>query len=385
MEYALPSESAHTQLQTFKILVVLTTQYPGLGRLFRNSKHIQPVENSEVAISCLWDRSGDPCSSQWGFYRDFASACVADNDISSIVGDFPTSDFSDGDTSDGGLTVIERLLVAADSQGCSPFSTFIAIRYLGGILELPSFWFQTGSIYEAVIRKLFSTLAVLLKDMGVDSMDVSDSTDTMRSDPEGLDILSEAVLVGLHGWTFGKPSVGYTSQYWYWGAWQVLQLLRQPKTEHLLPRSWRQATSESFYQIVPPEYIPRDMDTVLATEMTPGIRDAHRSHDSLAPSTHFVLLPLLSADLPHTQITVSHIHVRSSRCGKRDIFIGLYIDPGNKEGWQIEKTYSDLSSLDEGIKRSARSSIKMLSLPGSKLLKSCVPKHREQIKTSLRS
>ncbi|KAJ7115337.1 hypothetical protein C8R44DRAFT_739924 [Mycena epipterygia] len=374
MEYALPSESARTQLQTFKTLVALITRYPGLWRLFRNSKHIQPVENSEVAISCLWDRAGDPCSSQWGFYRDFASGCVADNDISSIVGNYPMSDFSGGQ---GGLTVIERLLIAADSQ------------YLGGILELPSFWIQTGSIYEAVIKKLFSTLAVLLKDIGVDSMDVSDSVYTMKSDPEGLDILSEAVLAGLKGWTLGKPPAGYTSHFWYSEAWQVLQLLRQPKAEHLLPRSWRQATSESFYQIVPPKYITRDMDTVLATNMAPDIGGLESespagSRDSLA--SHFVPLPLLPADLPHTQITVSHIHVWSRR-GKQDVFIGLYIDPGNKEGWKIEKTYSDLYALDRGVKRSAGSSIdcKTLSLPGSKLLKGCVPRDREQTKACLQS
>lgn len=114
-----------------------------------------------------------------------------------------------------------------EPRGRSPFSTFIAIRYLGGILELPSFWIQTGSIYEAVIKKLLSTLTVLLKDLGVDCMNVFDSVDTMRSDPEGLDILFEAILAGLQSWTLGKPASGFASQYWYSGAWQVLQLLRQ--------------------------------------------------------------------------------------------------------------------------------------------------------------
>jgi hypothetical protein len=109
------SESTRTQLQAFTNIVTLITRYPGLRRIILNSKAIRHVVESGVAISRLWNPSGDHRDSQWKFYCEFASACITDKDISTFVEGFSTSDLS-GSVDQQGLTVIETLLVAVDSQ-----------------------------------------------------------------------------------------------------------------------------------------------------------------------------------------------------------------------------------------------------------------------------
>ncbi|KAJ6605397.1 hypothetical protein DFH09DRAFT_1353851 [Mycena vulgaris] len=394
VEYTLPSESAHTQLQAFRAVVSITTRYPGLRRLLIGSKHIQLIEPSERAILSLWDRP-DGSGPQWIFYRNFASACIADGDISAIIQDFPTSNLVVGDSPEEGLSVIERLLVAADSDGHSPFSTLIAIRYLGGILELPSFWVQTGRAYEAVIKKILATFAMILKDLGVESLDDFDSAEILGSDLEGIEILSEAILAGLHSWTQVKPSTGFPSQYWYSAAWQVFQLLRQPRVEHLLPQSWARATTETCYEIFPLQVTPHEMDTVLATDMVPDIPPIQCEVMPLEPSSHspessnpnYIILPLAATDLPNTQITVSHIYVRSHGRGKGDIHVGLCVDPGDRQGWKIEKTYTEMSTLDRWVRKDLGRCVdhKKPILPQKKFLKNCVPARGEGRKATLQS
>lgn len=115
--------------------------------------------------------------------------------------------------------------------GSRGLSKFIAIRYLGGILELPSFWLQTGPIFRGVFKKILSKLVLLLKDLGVDSLDPTfDHTQGPGAgDSEGIEILSEAVLAGLFSWTIASEnrSSDFSSEYWYSDAWTILQLLRQ--------------------------------------------------------------------------------------------------------------------------------------------------------------
>ncbi|KAJ7937059.1 hypothetical protein B0H13DRAFT_2648967, partial [Mycena leptocephala] len=396
LEYALPSESTRTQLQAFTNIVTLITRYPGLRRIILNSKAIRHVVESGVAISRLWNSSGDHRDSQWKFYCEFASACITDKDISTFVEGFSTSDLS-GSVDQQGLTVIETLLVAVDSQG---LSKFIAIRYLGGILELPSFWLQTGPIFRGVFKKILSKLALLLKDLGVDSLDPTfDHTQGPGAgDSEGIEILSEAVLAGLFSWTIASEnrSSDFSSEYWYSDAWTILQLLRHPRTEHILPRSWEEATSRRFYHIVPAECRPRDLVGFLSTELTPGIG---RSRDGLSQSEdeqiqdaqspaniNLVLRPLVPSDLPCTTIYVDSVRVKSKGPGKRGICVELRIDPGNdQQPWRLEKTYSQMSTLDRRVRRCVGREHKMISLPQKHLLNSCAPIHQEERKAVLQS
>ncbi|KAJ6620205.1 hypothetical protein B0H10DRAFT_1102973 [Mycena sp. CBHHK59/15] len=89
MEYALPSESSQTQLHTFKSIVMFTTRYPGIRRLFLRCEHVQRVGPSLDAISTLWDRSDASCGQEWDFLLHFAAACVADGALALMVEEIP--------------------------------------------------------------------------------------------------------------------------------------------------------------------------------------------------------------------------------------------------------------------------------------------------------
>jgi hypothetical protein len=110
------------------------------------------------------------------------------------------------------------------TRGRSDFSPLIAIRYLGGILEIHSFWIQTGPIHEAIINKIIAKTALFLKDIGVDS---ADDEAMGPSDVEGIDNLCNALLQGVQRWMVGRDGPDLAGEFWYNGFVQLIQLLRQ--------------------------------------------------------------------------------------------------------------------------------------------------------------
>jgi hypothetical protein len=119
----------------------------------------------------------------------------------------------------GGLSLIERSIIAYDFSSVtdnlvesvliSPLqwsfniSNALCLRYLRGILDLPRFWSETGSvhIYSDVAKKLCCLMSRVLKDIGVDILALGPA---MESEPpfdyEGVDCLATTVLAGLFSW-----------------------------------------------------------------------------------------------------------------------------------------------------------------------------------------
>ncbi|KAJ7355923.1 hypothetical protein DFH08DRAFT_511108 [Mycena albidolilacea] len=58
-KYALPRESAQTQIQAFKCIVTTVTRYHGTRALFLKPKHLRRTGNTEAAISAAWARADD--------------------------------------------------------------------------------------------------------------------------------------------------------------------------------------------------------------------------------------------------------------------------------------------------------------------------------------
>ncbi|KAJ7104904.1 hypothetical protein C8R44DRAFT_807253 [Mycena epipterygia] len=181
-----------------------------------------------------------------------------------MVEDIPPQSLGSVLDQGAGLSIIERILVASDCEGSSTFSRFIAVRYLGGILDLPSFWLQSGMMLRAVVQKILVRATTLLKDLGVDSVRSDDSMLSVPSDIEGVDILCEVLLVRIQSWLPDRLSSEITCEAWYPSLYHVVQLLRQPKTEDLLPRSWTLATGEEFRELVPSQYQTRVVATLSA-------------------------------------------------------------------------------------------------------------------------
>ncbi|KAJ6605597.1 hypothetical protein DFH09DRAFT_204846 [Mycena vulgaris] len=253
MAYALPCETLTTQLEAFKSLITVITRYPGTRMILLDSK---PPAGEEGDIAGLWDHPSEVCDREWAFHRKFAAACLADRDISSVVEAVEPQQLGSVSEHLAGLSIIERLLVFSDSDGQSHFSHQIAIRYLGGILELPSFWLQAGALHRTVVQKILARALLLLKDLGVDSPALDNSTAGVL-DIDGTDILCDALLQGIQAWLPERFSPAITPETWYPSLYNVLQQLRQPRTEDLLPRSWAIATGGRLQEVVPSHYESR--------------------------------------------------------------------------------------------------------------------------------
>ncbi|KAJ7268579.1 hypothetical protein C8J57DRAFT_346729 [Mycena rebaudengoi] len=404
MEYALPCESSRTQLQAFKSLVMLTTRYPGLRPIFLQCKHIQHSIPSEDVISALWDRREDPdgtCSEEWNFYRHFAAACIADGDIWAVLDNVKTDTLVRVDGPSDGLCVVERLVVASDCEGISKFSSNIAVRYLGGILELPSFWLQTGQMFSAVIKKLVQRVLIILRDLGVDSLEIDESTAaTVHSDPEGVDILCLALLDGVQNLILGGITANFAFEEWYPGFQQLIQLLRHPRAEAHLPVSYKRATSQILERLIPPVYRPETVDIlvpayavffqfysplvkIFRSPSSPNLHDSDTEvYEDLPIVTpaKFTELPLLSTDLPQTTIQVSSAALRLNDRGKPLLHIAIQVNPANKHGWTVIKTFPKVLELDKQLNQGRKT-----SLPLGKLWQDPAPLSGEKRKSILES
>ncbi|KAG6890294.1 hypothetical protein C0995_009500 [Termitomyces sp. Mi166 len=103
-------------------------------------------------------------------------------------------------------------------------------------------------------------------------------------------------------------------------------------------------------------------------------------------AANFRALPLLPTDLPHTTITVSHSFVRPNDRGKEVLSFVVFVDPGNgKEGWRVEKMYSDVLGLDQRVRAAVGKGLgkKIVSLPEGKLWKDHAPAKVDQRKAVL--
>ena len=72
---------------------------------------------SEEEIAGLGERPRDStCSAEWDFHRTFAAACIADGDICIAVEERRAESLVDVGNGGESLSLVERLLVAADCE-----------------------------------------------------------------------------------------------------------------------------------------------------------------------------------------------------------------------------------------------------------------------------
>ncbi|KAF8159752.1 hypothetical protein B0H34DRAFT_704674 [Crassisporium funariophilum] len=114
-------------------------------------------------------------------------------------------------------------------------------------------------------------------------------------------------------------------------------------------------------------------------------QDGQQPQAQAVPAS-FRALPLLSTDLPHTNITVSHSFVRPNDRGKEVLSFIVFVNPGHgKEGWKVEKMYSDVLGLDQRVRSSVGKGVgkKIGNLPEGKLWKDHAPAKVDQRKAVL--
>ncbi|KAJ6501792.1 hypothetical protein DFH09DRAFT_1202581 [Mycena vulgaris] len=253
IKYALPIQGPATQYQAFRCIVNLATLLPGLRPLFLRSKYIQNVPPSPIQLSGLWRRPGGPPDEDWTFWQSFAAHCLSDDDICVILEGTSVQQLTNFQPENGGLSVIERLLIAHNCERRSlDFSSALCIRYLGGILELSGFWLDMGNTHQDVAKKLCVEIVHMLEDVGADLRGqlVSGESD-VPFDSEGLDFLTDKVLVGVSNWFHRIDAASWGLQPWYPGFRTIVQLLRSPYFAELLPISSARAFTEKVEGIIP--------------------------------------------------------------------------------------------------------------------------------------
>lgn len=106
----------------------------------------------------------------------------------------------------------------------------------------------------------------------------------------------------------------------------------------------------------------------------------------ILPQATFRALPLLASDLPYTTIEVSNSSIRPNDRGKEVLSFIIAVNPGRgKEGWKVEKLYSDVLTLDSRVRGSIGKTMgkKLVSLPEGKLWKDHAPAKVDQRKVSI--
>ncbi|KAF7348191.1 hypothetical protein MSAN_01772100 [Mycena sanguinolenta] len=234
MEYALPKESANMQYQAFKNIVDLITLFPGLRLAFLRTKFLESAPAAE-AISRLWDRPFGSPDKDWEFWQILATTCLT-HDISVTIQKSSVSALLKCQQEED-LSLIEKLLVQHDCSH-SPYSNALCIRYLAGILGFPGFWEHMDSIHGQATNKLSSRLIRVLKDIGVDILElVPTSEPETPFDYEGVDLLALNLLTGVLGWFNKLDQKDWPTQLWYENFRTVVQLLQMPRASDLLPSS----------------------------------------------------------------------------------------------------------------------------------------------------
>ncbi|KAJ7664582.1 hypothetical protein DFH06DRAFT_325486 [Mycena polygramma] len=224
IHYSLPSEAASTQIAAFTSIIELSTSFPGMRALFHQTIVLQRLPRCKQKLLILWDRSEEYVDPRWDFFRNFAAACLFDEDIAPIIDGASLRGLTSHCAKSRSLTPIERLLVAYDCQRSSPVAGALAIRYLAGILQPPAFWLGRGMSHEHIVKKICSAMVEILQDHGVHTAGV-DLADHVFRDLEGVDTLTDAILAGLLLWSGGLVFEQVRCCTWYEVFMQAVELL----------------------------------------------------------------------------------------------------------------------------------------------------------------
>ena len=84
----------------------------------------------------------------------------------------------------------------------------IAIRYIAGILELPTLWADVNyKTHRDVVKKLCEWAVRLIGDINIVTRRTTKDSDKLDrfQTPEGVDLLAEGVLLGVRGWIEKQP------------------------------------------------------------------------------------------------------------------------------------------------------------------------------------
>ncbi|KZP20676.1 hypothetical protein FIBSPDRAFT_1044707 [Athelia psychrophila] len=211
-----------TQLLAFKNIVMLTTRFIGLRCMFVDplALRLKVTSLDQSTLSRLWKASGIHGGSEWDFFLKFAAYCITASDrITSAVEECPPSHCGRSHTVE---CVSENLIRSISSTDATELSRLAAIRYLGGIFKLVTFWSQRinnspqpqqdficarhppgiMSAYQdpySLVNGICRVSMVLLQDLSMDASDHVTSDTLIPLDTEGIRLLLDSYWQCLPG------------------------------------------------------------------------------------------------------------------------------------------------------------------------------------------
>jgi hypothetical protein len=119
------------------------------------------------------------------------------------------------------MLLSSRIIVAESDfiRSASSIPDALAQRYMAGVLELPSFWQESGAIHVTVFTKILDRVIRVLNDLSLDS---DEGKDGLFFDHGGIDSMVSAILAGVLDWHKVDPE----PQYWYRSLTEIVRLLR---------------------------------------------------------------------------------------------------------------------------------------------------------------
>jgi hypothetical protein len=101
----------------------------------------------------------------------------------------------------------------------------LSIRYLGAILDLPTFWkYEYYEIHKLTAIQLLKKLLSCAKEIGVDDENQHEER-KIFSDNEGIDTLANSTFIGLQIWLKHIDVEKINSQCWFSDLQALLDLL----------------------------------------------------------------------------------------------------------------------------------------------------------------
>ncbi|KAG8808985.1 hypothetical protein FRC17_003669, partial [Serendipita sp. 399] len=238
-------EAAQTQTSAFRKIVTLTTNYPGLRHFFLCFKRLKQVGDTKAEVERLWGRKlakGSPYRREWKFFYRFAMDCICGITLAASIEKCPIGDMGIV-WKEGRSGVLYDLLDEwnACRSDFHEISGLVAMRYLGGILQLSPVWQEVNQRHhQEFIRKLLRRIRNSLEDVGFGREGSLGSTEHV-SDIEGIDIVAHAALQGVAIWLRDSPGGEIGTVGWLNEFQKTVELLLTHEANQFLQMSSRLA------------------------------------------------------------------------------------------------------------------------------------------------
>ncbi|RDB21537.1 High osmolarity signaling protein SHO1 [Hypsizygus marmoreus] len=290
--YALPAETMATQIKAFRSITTLTTRFPGIRCVFLCCPKLGKTGTSTSSVIRLWKGHKESTGGlEWKYLLELAASCICDEDrIGKVLESSLVEHLGRTLILSGRYSVIEQLIVISESS--DTYSSTIAIRYLGTILELPTFWFKENyTAHQYVAKNLVKRAGELIRDLDLDSFPQSSDeayARDFRVDIEGIDVFMSNLIEGLKIWD-RQHDFSSLEHPWLPDFKDVIVSLQKFGAQILLPKAYH-AASYAWVLFKPVEYRDTVVEASLMGSIPPAKADNTISlHEPLVPpSQHWL-------------------------------------------------------------------------------------------------